>query len=340
VRLEDVCERILALEFPADEDDAHPPRDAVVGVRVILREALATDELLVDCIAHELRLLEHVRQRSGLMPFFTIPKLGVHFAFGYWAPGQAPGPHEHTAWTVTAVCRNQLEVVTYDHPESYRRRELVQKNRFTARAHEVGFIYEPAIHAPRNTSADWSLSFHVTSPRDGEPVGGVEPLLPRPGSSGDGPASDHPYVRALKARERQRKANLLAWTLLSTQLPQRLELLVACFRIASSSARRMMADAMPEQFSAGASPRLLVRADRDLQLQLRPAGRGWGLFVDTPRGAARVLVVNDLAREAIAFAAMRPSFDVRELPGQLSEEERTVIADMLEETGTFHRVLA
>jgi hypothetical protein len=86
------------------------------------------------------------------------PNVSRPNAFGYWLLGGTPGPRKHTAWTITAVCRNELEVITRQ--ESYRRRKLVQKNRFEAPAGRVGYIHEPSIHQPRNISSEWSLSLH------------------------------------------------------------------------------------------------------------------------------------------------------------------------------------
>src|ERR1043165_6983466 len=114
MKLSDMCEAFSALRFPHLGDDAHPDRESILQVRERVREALVDDELLADCIIHELRLLARDRIRHGLVPVFSIPGLGIRFAFGYWPPGGTPGPHEHTAWTITAVCRNRLDVATYD----------------------------------------------------------------------------------------------------------------------------------------------------------------------------------------------------------------------------------
>jgi predicted metal-dependent enzyme (double-stranded beta helix superfamily) len=169
VKLHDLCAAFEALSFPTDGDRAHPDRALVVAARASVEDAVVDDEFLADCFSTELRLIENNCLRRELTPFFTIPALGVRMAFGYWPPGGTPGPHEHTAWTIIAVCRNELEVLTYHRDESYRRGELVPKNRFSASAGRVGYIFDPCIHEPRNTSRDWSLSLHVSSPRDGEP---------------------------------------------------------------------------------------------------------------------------------------------------------------------------
>jgi hypothetical protein len=168
MRLEELLRRFQALRFPAKDEQAHPDRALIVAARSSVEAAVVDDEFLADCMDLELKLIESNRPRQGLVPFLIMPDLGIRFAFGYWAPGSRAGAHEHTAWTITAVCRNELEVHTYDRDDSYRRRELVPKNCFHAGAGRVGFIFEPCIHEPRNISSDWSLSFHVTSPRDGE----------------------------------------------------------------------------------------------------------------------------------------------------------------------------
>jgi hypothetical protein len=47
------------------------------------------------------------------------------------------------------------------------------------------------------------------------------------------------------------------------------------------------------------------------------------------------LTVSSVARDAIAFCVGAPQFDVHELPGNLTDEERWAIAEALEETGLF-----
>src|SRR5262245_54987816 len=171
MKLDDVCDVFQSVGFPRANESAHPERDLILGVRKHIENAVVDDEFLADCVGRELIRLGRNslrQQRQGLIPFFTIPDLGIQFAFGYWAPGATPGPHEHTAWTISAVCRNCLEVTTYDRAESYRQRRLIPKKHFDAPAGSVGYVTEPCIHAPRNASRDSSLSLHVISPRDGE----------------------------------------------------------------------------------------------------------------------------------------------------------------------------
>ena len=62
------------------------------------------------------------------------------------------------------------------------------------------------------------------------------------------------------------------------------------------------------------------------------------LDVETSSGWLEEFVINDLACEAMAFAAKEPMFEVRAMPGNLSDEERETIAQALEDTGLFVRV--
>lgn len=342
MKLGDVCAAISALRFPHSSEAAHPDREAIVQVRSCVRGALASDEFLADCLGHELRLVESGRPRQGLTPFFTMPDLGIRFAFGYWSPGATPGPHEHTAWTITAVCCNRLSVSTFDRAESYRRNELVAKNLFEAEAGQVGFIYEPSIHEPKNTSSDWSLSLHITSPRDGSPVDGVEPLAvltsfprsaERPVNLGDPLA----HVRKMKARHQE--IQLLTRTLLASRTPAATVPLASCFQLGTSSTRRMLAAALPNEFP-DLHDGVLTRTHPDLRLTLQHGEHGCVLAMETPNGWTKMLGANVLAREALAFAAARSSFEVSALPGDLDQDERIALADLLEDVGLFKRIAA
>ncbi len=342
MKLDDLCQVFEAHRFPGLGAQAHPERDAVLAARSGVTAAVADDQFLADCMSCELRRLHDNSPRRGLVPFFTIPGLGVRFAFGYWPPGGTPGPHEHTAWTITAVCRNELEVLTYNREESYRRRELVPKNRFEAQAGRVGYIYEPCIHEPRNTSDDWSLSLHVSSPRDGEPL--LDHEGPLPGlTSGFWLAQeqdDHPYMRVMMARQRQTFVHQLVRILATMDVPQVPDLLAQCFGLASSATRRLISTMpqRPDQTFASESQGILARTHKDLVLSHRQEGEMVALDVETWDGQVEEFLISNEARDAIAFIARETIFEVGALPGDLSEDEQTAIAEVLEETGLFTRV--
>lgn len=343
MKLRDLCATFSALRLPLLDEDAHPDRDSVLELRCTIRDGLAADELLVDCIAHELALIDAGNIRRALTPFYSDPDFGVRFAFGYWPPGSGKQPHEHTAWTISAVCYNQLRVDTYDRGETYRRRELVPRHQFEAPDRAVGYIFEPAVHAPHNPSRTWSLSLHVISPRDGEPVTDFEPLpvLVAGARAGQPRVPDHhPYARVVATRLGRLEADLLARILLATPVPQARELVATCARLASPAVRAVLRSAFPDRFPARAAPRRLARAHPDLCFTLAREAADWTILVDAPSGPLRALHINDFAHDAFAFASTSLDFDVRALPGNLSDEERGAIADTLEEVGLFKEVAA
>ena len=76
-------------------------------------------------------------------------------------------------------------------------------------------------------------------------------------------------------------------------------------------------------------------------------GYGWTTHVvanpcapasNSLNGTIQELMIGNEAGMAIAFAAREQIFDVRALPGNLSEDEQTALGDLLEETGLFTRV--
>ena len=331
MKLDDVLEGIESIEFPVAGEQAHPDRDAVKAARAAVQSAVVDDEFLADCIAHELKLIARKEFRRGLVPFLTIPALGIRFAFGYWPPGGTPGPHEHTAWTITAVCRNELEVHTYDREESYRRHELVPKNCFPAEAGRVGYIYEPSIHAPMNTSQDWSLSLHVTSPRDGEPMEDCEPVSGLRTARRRMPPPSHPYASAIAARLRTERVHLLARVLSAMTVAGAPTLLAECAALGSHSTRKLAAQDHRSNY-------VLRRTHPDLAMSHKMFGDMVALMVETQDEPVDELAIDVIAAEAIAYAAKEPMFDVRDLPGRITDEERTFIGEALEDSGLFTKV--
>jgi hypothetical protein len=339
VKLDDLCETFEALALPRLDERAHPAHETVREARYAVETAVVDDHFLADCIASELALIERDVLRQGLVPFYVMPRHGVRFAFGYWPPGATPGPHEHTAWTVTAVCRNELEVFTYDRDESYRLDRLVPKNRFLASAGKVGYIYQPCIHKPVNVSPSWSLSMHISSPRDGElldEAGQCLPALEGPPEPAD--ELDHPYWSVVRARQRAGCVDALARVLAPMRTARARAALTTCHRLGASRTRQFLRDGGHVGVDTAVEPRVLARADSRLSLHVRRGGGG-NVRVEavTPRGVIEELVVNDLASDALTYAAANVSFDVRSLPG-LHDDERDGLADALEDAGLFRRI--
>jgi hypothetical protein len=325
LRLDDLCASFDRGEFPAAAAREHPEREAVLTAREAVTAAVRDDEFLIDCLAHELDVMERRVTRRGLDPFYTLPELGIQFAFGYWSPGSSAGAHEHTAWTITAVCRNQLEVRTFDRDESYRRRALVPKNRFGADAGKVGFIYEPCIHDPRNPTDRWSLSLHVSSPRDGESLDqdACLPILEE-WRARRSTHDDDPCASVQMARYQHILIGQIAGFVGGIDVPGAEDLLARC--------RRLGAKPRGQRNCTAAT---LTIVDERLLLSCRDVDGGVALGIETRGGWAEQLRMSGLGREAVAFCADRTTFDVREIPGHLTSDERWAIADALVESGTF-----
>lgn len=336
MRFDSFLDRLDTLHFPRSGDQAHPDRPLVQSARALVEEALLDDEFLAGCIERELDLIQSGVPRRGLVPFFTMPGLGARFALGYWAPGHSAGAHEHTAWTVTAVCRNELEVLTYDRAESYRTRELVPKNRFHAAAGRVGFISEPCIHEPKNISPDWSLSFHLSSPLDGKPPQENYEELPmlrarrRRRFAGLG---GHPYASVISARHRHKCVHLLARSAASMHVAQGPALRERCRLMGTLTTRKFLGEAPTRSAHV-----TLARAHPALGLSLRDDGDMVVIDAETPQGLREEFAIADAARAAMAFITREEMFDASAIPGGLSDEERMDIVAVLEETGLFRRI--
>jgi hypothetical protein len=338
MKIEDLFCVCAKCEFPDAQVARHPRRESVAALRAILAAAVQDDDFLLDCAAAELTHIEQTPLRRGLAPFYVDPRFGVRLAFGYWAPGSTPGPHEHTAWTITAVVRNQLEVVTFDREASYRRRTLVSKNRFIAEAGQVGYVYDPIIHAPKNVSSDWSLSLHAISPRDGEPPGDFSETVPE--LTGAGPAAgehEHPYRYVRNAWHRQNHLRELARLIATLRGPEAPLLLARCALLANAATRRRiraLAKTVGYEAEIPTSP-LFVRTHADLKIGFRENGEALTLTSLTESGEQDEFTISATARDAIAFVADQQRFDARFLPGDLSLDERIFVAEALENAGLF-----
>jgi hypothetical protein len=336
MKLNDLCGQFDRNEFPAAGECEHPAREPVLAARQAVTAAVQDDEFLVDCLAHELDVLEQRIPRGGLVPFHTLPESGIRFAFGYWPPGSRAGAHEHSAWTITAVCRNKLLVQTFDREASIRQQQLVPKNLFDAEAGRVGFIYEPCIHDPRNPTKRWSLSLHVSSPRDGEPLDGDQclPLLEETPTRRS-LSYDHPYAWLANARHHHVLIDTIARVVAETRVPASAELLARCGRLGTASTRRFIENAGWEGTQTGNTRATLALVRHQLVLSCRDVDGGVALGVETPQGWAEQLRMTRVGREALDFCANNATFEVRERPGSLTGHERWRIAEALEESGMF-----
>ena len=335
MRFGSFVERLDALHFPGGADARHPDRPLVQSARALVEDALRDDEFLADCLGKELDLIASGTPRRGLVPFYVMPDTGIRFALGYWAPGHGAGAHEHTAWTVTAVCRNELEVLTFDHAESYRTRQLVPKNRFHAEAGRVGFISEPCIHEPRNISSEWSLSFHMSSPRDGRPRTANPEELPalRSRNKRFAGLGDHPYAQVIFTRQRNKCLHLLARIATRMNAAESPMLVERCRAMGSTRTRNLL-----RQAPDAARRITLARTHPSLGLRLRRDRDMIALDADAPQGVVEEFAIGDGAENAMSFVVREAMFDAAAIPGDFTDEERMDLVEALEETGLFRRM--
>jgi hypothetical protein len=334
-------ERFQSLGFPTRDEPVHPDRALVAAARDAVEAAVADDAFLADCIGLELDLIASGRPRRGLTPFAVLPELGIRFAFGYWAPGQTAGAHEHTAWTITALCRNTLEVLTYDRAATHRSGRLVPKNRFAAQAGRTGFIFEPSIHEPRNVSGDWSFTLHVTSPRDGEPAAdGLGPLPTQPHRR-QRLAGQAAYAPVIGARMRNRCVHQLARIVaeMPVPVPARPALLSRCRALGAARTRRKVGQWLEDQEQTTAPLRFRWTAP-GLPMESREEDGMLVLQALTPQGMRDEFAVDAIAAPALAFLLAEDSFAAADLPGGLSNAEALAMIETLEETGLLSRVAA
>jgi predicted metal-dependent enzyme (double-stranded beta helix superfamily) len=162
MRFEDLVSLLRSLDL-ADQG-AHgrrPPRDNVRTVQDAFTAMLADEDFYLDCIDLEAEAAASATPERPFAPLYRLDELDLHFRMFYWWPGKAAPPHEHTAWTVTAVFYNTLEVTTFDWDVAFREQQLKPKNRFTGAQGMAGHIYERCIHRPANLTDKLSTSIHI-----------------------------------------------------------------------------------------------------------------------------------------------------------------------------------
>lgn len=323
------------LDLPRINDAIPPSRATVASIRDLLASAVRNDRFVLQCLALELDRIENANARFiGLVPFCTLPLAGVSMAFGHWPPGNGPGVHEHLDWTITAVCRNQVRVETYDYEQAYNQRALIVENCITAHAGEVGYIYKPSIHSPINHTTSWTLTMHLTGPRIRAAVVDPPPFLVDSGIEKAWRAT-HAYKSVLHARARMRTAAHIYSVVASHQTAQVSTVLERCLRIASPQFRNRVAGVSAAHAETGAVPRVLKRAHEALELTWRTQMDEVILCARTEHGVVEELCVNSVACGAIDYVVNNLVVDSRCLPGGLSVDERTELCDTLIETGLY-----
>jgi hypothetical protein len=190
---------LVSLLHSLDLDDrgAHgrrPPRDNVRTVQDALTAMLADEDFYLDCIDLEATATASATPERPFAPLHRLDDIDLHFRMFYWWPGKAAPPHEHTAWTVTAVFYNTLEVTTFDWDVAFREQRLQRKHCFTGVQGMAGHIYDRCIHRPANLTERLSTSIHIFNaadqPRIEREVGPIAGMAPPTTAFLRGPKED------------------------------------------------------------------------------------------------------------------------------------------------------
>lgn len=162
MRFMDLVSLLRSLDLADQGAHGHrPPRDGVRTVQDALTAMLADEDFYLDCVDLEAEKTASATPERPFAPLYRLNDLDLHFRMFYWWPGKAAPPHEHTAWTVTAVFYNTLEITTFDWDVAFREQRLLPKNRFTGMQGMAGHIYDRCIHRPANLTEKLSTSIHI-----------------------------------------------------------------------------------------------------------------------------------------------------------------------------------
>lgn len=301
------------------------------AARDLVRVAVTDPQVLCECAELELQLLRNKSDGANLVPFINMPSIRAGLAFGYWPPFGATGPHEHTAWTITAVIRNSLDVWVYDWAKSYDSETLVESRIVNAVSPEVGYICSPTIHDVRNSTSSWSLALHVLSDHDGQRpanypksiFGGLSETL-----------CDDPYCSVNSARMRRAKAVQMAEVLrASVANPATFGEWFEGFMTGATSARIGTLLGL----SKAPDVRLcrLRRIHPDLRLSVDQVGPEFRLSAHSNLGTHPQIDVTADFAAPLFFVAEQLEFDVESLPGNLTVSERQAFARALENSCLF-----
>lgn len=301
------------------------------AARDLARVAVSDPQVLCECAELELQLLRSKGDGPNLVPFICNPSIRAGLAFGYWSPFGATGPHEHTAWTITALIRNKLDVFVYDWATSYESGALVESRIVNTVSPDVGYICSPTIHDVRNNTSRWSLALHFLSDHDGErPVNYPKSIF----RSLSKTVGDDPYRSVSSARMRRAKAVLMAEVLQgSVANPAIFGEWFDEFMVGATSARistLLRLDKAPD-----VPLRRLRRIHPDLRLSVDQVGPRVRLWAYSDHGAHAQIDVTAEFADPLFFVVEQLEFDVESLPGNLSIAERQALARALEDSCLF-----
>lgn len=297
----------------------------------IVRAAVTNPEVMCECVELELKLLRTISGGYNLAPFLRFPSIQAGLAFGFWPPLAATGPHEHTAWTITALVHNKLDILVYDWAKSYAGGTLVGTRVVNAVSPDVGYISAPTIHDVRNSTSDWSIALHVLSDHDGKrPDNYPNSFFERPP---DAP-SDDPYRLVDFARLRRARAVQMAKIIQqSVANPATFDTWFKDFMVGTTSTR--IGKILRMERTPNAPLRRLRKIHPALRLSVENIGVQVRLSAHSHHGAHPQIDVNAEFADALSFVAGEFELDVESLPGDLGSFDRQALARALEDSCLF-----
>jgi hypothetical protein len=261
MKLGDLIELMERLDLGEPGQARRPPRENLDHLRDAVARGLDDPEFRLDCIQHDLDAWKRWEESgwTGMKPALRrMPDLGFFLMMFYWPPGEVSPPHEHTSWTMSSMFHHRLDVMTYDWNTAVTERKLVKRSLFTAVPGPVGYIYDPAIHSPRNTTDRGAVSFHIYNSDDGPilekqhgPIEGLETY-----DKSSTTASPPPRPPSLFLRVRQEVLRCHAESAQRFPCAQTMAMLETLYGLGDAATRDVVGSAMIAVDAAGAEATL------------------------------------------------------------------------------------
>jgi hypothetical protein len=192
------------------------------------------------------------------------------------------------------------------------------------------------------------MSIHVISPKDGpaleEEVGPVKGLTRAPLEQ---PSPDDPLFHLIRGTRRQRTYRVLAQVLSGCRRARAVRLLEKIYACGDLETKRVAASAlssldpgpgaarMREVAAADIGADTAVSRSTSIGLSVRRNGPHAELVAEGIGRSSVILRLDEWAEETLLFAATAAAFCVRQLPGKLTDRDRSMLARALVELGLF-----
>jgi predicted metal-dependent enzyme (double-stranded beta helix superfamily) len=145
-------------------DGSNPATDALIAADH-LRKAVGKRAFKDDCLMRGLINVFQAKKERPSQDLYCNPKTGLRARLFFWPPGFETPPHQHSAWTCSAVLVN---VVGFRRHKSLPDDQSEIVDYFLGREGDVGRMIPPSVHSVCNPSGLPSASISIF----GSPVAG------------------------------------------------------------------------------------------------------------------------------------------------------------------------